>query len=185
MCSWSRRPTSRIVKSANAASVVAGGTVTYTLLVTNDGPSTAPEVVVDDPLPAGVTVLDTSASQGTCAVAVGGVTCRFGALAAGGSAQATITATVAVDAAGATLVNEASVVGGIFDPRLQNNRSSASITVTELPTLLPQPVPDPLIGPALTITKIVDRDDGHHRRPTDLQGDRRESRVGSRDVPWS
>ena len=57
-----------IVKSASAVTVPAGGTVTYTLLVTNDGPSTAPAVVVDDPLPAGVTVVDTSASQGTCAV---------------------------------------------------------------------------------------------------------------------
>ena len=150
-----------IVKSAGSVTVPPGGTVTYTLLVSNDGPSAAPAVVVDDPLPAGVTVVDTSASQGTCAVVVGGVTCRFGALAAGGSAQATITATVAASTAGTTLVNEASVVGGIFDPRLQNNRSTASTTVAEISTPLPQPVPEPqpqpATAPALAITKVVDR----------------------------
>ena len=146
-----------IVKSASAATVPAGGTVTYTLLVSNDGPSTAPAVVVEDPLPAGVTVVDTSPSQGTCAVVAGGVTCRFGALAAGGSAQATITATVAANAAGTTLVNEASVVGGIFDPRLQNNSSTVSTTVTAIPTALPDPRRRPSTAPALAITKAVDR----------------------------
>ena len=146
-----------IVKSANSATVQAGDTFTYTLVVTNDGPSTAPSVVVEDPLPADVTVVGTSPSQGTCAVVAGGVTCRFGALASGGSAQATITVTVATDAAGTTLVNEASVIGGIFDPRLQNNSSTVSTTVTAIPSALPDPAPPPAGAPALAITKVVDR----------------------------
>ena len=146
-----------IVKSANAATVQAGDTFTYTLMVFNDGPSTAPSVVVEDALPADVTVVSTSPSQGTCAEVAGGVTCQFGALASGGSAQATITVTVAADAGGTTLVNVASVVGGVFDPRLQNNSSTVSTTVTAIPTALPDPAPQPAGAPALAITKAVNR----------------------------
>ena len=49
-----RRPTSSITKSDGVADVVAGTSTTYTIMVTNNGPSTEPAgVVLDDPIPGG------------------------------------------------------------------------------------------------------------------------------------
>ena len=146
-----------IVKSANAASVVAGGTFTYTLLVTNDGPSTAPAVVVDDPLPVGVTVIDTTASQGTCVVGVGVV--RAGSARSSPAVRRRRRSPPPSPSAPQARHSstEASVVGGIFDPRLQNNSSTVSTTVTAIPTALPDPAPQPAGAPALAITKAVNR----------------------------
>src|SRR5207253_4450212 len=45
-----------IVKKASASSVIVGGTLTYTLTVTNHGPSDATNMSINDPLPAGFTV---------------------------------------------------------------------------------------------------------------------------------
>src|SRR5581483_12150500 len=44
-----------IVKTASPGSVLRGGNVTYTLTVTNNGPTTDTNVQVADSLPAGVT----------------------------------------------------------------------------------------------------------------------------------
>lgn len=142
-----------IQKTASATTVVAGGTLTYTLVVTNAGPNMAPGVTVDDPLPAAVTAVRTTSSQGSCTIAAAGVTCALGNLAAGGQAEVTITVDVATSAAGASLANTATVDSGVLDPRPQDNSASTSTDVTAPPT--PQPEPRP--SPSLTITKRVDR----------------------------
>ena len=61
-----------IVKSG-PATVVAGGSVSYSLVVANNGPSDAANLSVTDTLPAGVTFvsatgdrLDVHATSGTC-----------------------------------------------------------------------------------------------------------------------
>jgi uncharacterized repeat protein (TIGR01451 family) len=56
---------------------------TYRIAVQNHGPSDAIGVVVTDTLPAGVTFESAVPSQGSCAQAVGTVTCALGTLAAG------------------------------------------------------------------------------------------------------
>ncbi len=137
-----------ITKTASAASVPAGGTLTYTLVVTNAGPNDAPGVVVDDALPASLTATATSASQGTCTIATGDVRCALGTLASGGQAQVLITTRVAASAGGTTVVNTASVASAITDLRPTNNQSSASTTITTL---------SPAGGPLLAITKRVNR----------------------------
>ena len=59
-------------------SVVAGGSFTYTITVSNDGPSDADNVVLTDPIPDGFTV--TNIDQGSCSVTLGVVECNIGTL---------------------------------------------------------------------------------------------------------
>lgn len=82
-----------IVKTASPDPALAGNDLTYTLTVTNNGPRDATNVVVNDTLPAGVTWVSTTPSQGACS-APSGVTCELGAIANGGSATVDIVVTV-------------------------------------------------------------------------------------------
>ena len=60
-----------IAKTDGVASVVAGTSTTYTITVTNNGPSDEPAgVVVSDPIPAGT---NGSESEADCSIAVGHV----------------------------------------------------------------------------------------------------------------
>ena len=64
-----------VSKQGEPNPVVAGGQVTYTVTVSNDGPSTARDVTITDTLPAGFAYVAGSASpsQGTCEEPSGGV----------------------------------------------------------------------------------------------------------------
>ncbi len=108
--------------------VIAGQRLTYTLLVTNDGPSDATGVTVADTLPAGVTYVSATSSQGTVSASGGILTAALGNLAHG--AQATITIAVDVDpSARGTLVNTASVSGNETETDLTNNEDEVSTQV--------------------------------------------------------
>jgi uncharacterized repeat protein (TIGR01451 family) len=102
-----------------------GGSITYQLAVGNAGPANATGVTVNDPLPAGETLVSATPSQGTCS---DNVTCNLGAIAAGGSATITIVANVTA-ACGSTLTNTATVSGDQPDPNTANNSSSTSAFV--------------------------------------------------------
>ncbi|WP_353648310.1 LPXTG cell wall anchor domain-containing protein [Nakamurella sp. A5-74] len=119
----------------DATGVVAGTTVTYTLTVTNAGPSIAAGSAVTDTLPAGLTVLPggLSTSGGTCTASTDrtGVSCDFGTIPAGESRVVVIEALVASGtAAGTVLTNRASVSGTTADPTPANNTASVDVTVT-------------------------------------------------------
>ena len=119
----------RISKSDSADPVNAGGSFTYTLTVTNDGPSTANGVVVTDVLPAGVSFDTGSASQGTVTESSGTVTANVGTLASG--ASATITLNVDVDnSARGTLTNAVSVTSTETDTNSANNSDTEPTTIT-------------------------------------------------------
>ena len=128
-----------VSKTANglaSAPVGEGGTVTYSVTATNNGPSDASGVAVADTLPAGLTLDSASASQG----AWDGATWSVGTLANGASATLTITATVNAGQGGATIHNAATVSGGPGDPIPGNDSSTADVVV-------PRPTAD------LSITK--------------------------------
>jgi uncharacterized repeat protein (TIGR01451 family) len=116
-----------IVKTMGKAQ--AGQPLTYTLAVTNAGPSAASAVTVKDSLPAGTTFKSASPSQGTCSASGQTVTCQLGPLAAGGSAQVSITVEVAGTATG-SLRNVATVEGPEPDPDKSNNQSAVEGPVT-------------------------------------------------------
>lgn len=113
-------------KSDSPDPVVAGEGLTYTLTITNDGPSDAPAVVVRDMLPAGIT-LDSVAGTGgaKCTEGTPGdpsdpTTCEFGTLGASTSESVTINATVLPDTRG-TIRNEAEASSDNPDPDDRNN----------------------------------------------------------------
>lgn len=82
-----------LVKTGTAT-ITQGGTVTYTVTVTNSGTAAADNVVISDDVDDSFTGVTATSTRGTCSV--GGnnrVTCNVGTLAGGTSATITITAT--------------------------------------------------------------------------------------------
>jgi uncharacterized repeat protein (TIGR01451 family) len=108
------------VTKTGPAFVQSGGTITYVITVKNAGPANATNVTVNDPLPAGETLVSATPSQGTCGDTV---TCNLGSIASGGSATVTIVATVTA-ASGSTICNTAKVSGDQPDPDTDNNSST-------------------------------------------------------------
>ncbi len=109
-----------IVKSAMPPSTVAsGGVLTYTLVVTNNGPASATNVIVTDPLPSDVNYY--SVTPNTCSEAGGTVTCLLGTIANAGSVTVTIV-TVAGSTPG-SVTNTATVSADQTDPNTNNNTS--------------------------------------------------------------
>lgn len=120
-----------IVKSG-PATAAAGGTVAWTLVATNNGPSAATGIVVADALPQGVTFVSATPAQGTCSAGGQQVTCTVGALAAGASTQIQVVGQVSAALENATVVNVAAITGEQPDPNQSNNRS-------EVPTRIGPP----------------------------------------------
>ncbi|MBE2317197.1 DUF11 domain-containing protein [Solirubrobacter sp. CPCC 204708] len=117
-----------IVKSGPAA-VEAGGTVAWTLAVSNAGPSTATAVRVIDTLPSGVELVGATPTQGSCAAAGGTVECSLATLPSGAAVQIQVVARVPAALEGATLVNRASVAGEQPDPNPADDASSSTTRV--------------------------------------------------------
>jgi uncharacterized repeat protein (TIGR01451 family) len=107
--------------------VVAGSNVTYLISVTNQGPSTATGVVVNDPLPPLVTLLATNTTQGTISISNHTLICALGALTNGASATITV---VAATTTSGTLTNTASLSATEPDPNPANNTATATTTVS-------------------------------------------------------
>jgi uncharacterized repeat protein (TIGR01451 family) len=111
---------------ASPEPVVLGGTVTYTMSVTNNGPSPASGIVVTNLLPASMAILSAKASQGSLTVSSNVVICSLGSLAAGAHASAVITATATTEG---SFVAVANVTANQLDPISNNNTASATSTV--------------------------------------------------------
>jgi uncharacterized repeat protein (TIGR01451 family) len=113
-----------IVKTGPAF-VQSGGSITYQIVVSNAGPADATNVTVNDPLPAGETLISATASQGSCGNAV---VCNLGTILNGGSATVTIVANVTASS-GSTLTNTATVSADQPDANPANNSSTTSAFV--------------------------------------------------------
>lgn len=64
----------QVTKTGAPTSVVAGQTVTYTMTVTNDGPSNGTAVSLSDNIPDGIQVISVAGTVGTTAIASGSIT---------------------------------------------------------------------------------------------------------------
>jgi uncharacterized repeat protein (TIGR01451 family) len=127
------------VRSAISGPAVAGKPLSYTLTVTNNGPSDADGVVLTNTLPMGTRLVSAVPGQGDeCRIepenaTTGTVICRLGLLSGGGTA--TVTIILAVDesltpASAETMVHSAKVVSGQIDPYLSNNELIELIPVS-------------------------------------------------------
>jgi uncharacterized repeat protein (TIGR01451 family) len=120
-----------VSKSDSPDPVVAGQVITYTVRITNTGPSDAENVRLIDRLPPGVTVTGVGTSNGaTCATGTAGsavdrLTCGLGTLHATGAvttAGVTVVARVGADVqAGTLLENDVFVTADVFDDNNANN----------------------------------------------------------------
>lgn len=137
-----------LTKTAGAATVNAGESVTFDIVVANAGPSTAANVTVEDALPVGLTLVEASVDLGNGPQPCGGVLCGVGDLASGTSATVRITALAAADlAAGTVLTNVAQVRSATAEADLADNRAQAAVTVTTLAqiTLNKEDLLDPVV----------------------------------------
>lgn len=136
--------------------VLVGGALTYSIVVTNQGPSTARNVTVTHLLPSSVIFSTASCSQGSWSQAGGLVTCYLGTIAAGG--QATISVAGNPTTAGA-ISSTASVTSSEADPNPSDN--SATVVTQVIPPTADlavglQAVPNPVvINGTLTCTVSV------------------------------
>jgi uncharacterized repeat protein (TIGR01451 family) len=111
-----------IVQTSDAAAGDVGGVATLILSVTNQGPSTATGVVVDDPLPDGLVLVSATPSAGTCS---GALSCSIGQIVPG----STVTIRVRATAVRAGVVaNLARVRGTSADSNPANDSSTYSLT---------------------------------------------------------
>jgi uncharacterized repeat protein (TIGR01451 family) len=109
--------------TANPHPVLVGQVLTYTLTITNAGPSDATDVTLSNQFPATVSLVSVQPSQGSCSGTTT-LSCSLGAVISG--ADASIEIQVIPNQAG-QITDTASVTNSTSDPDLSNN--SASITV--------------------------------------------------------
>ena len=142
-----------ITKTDSPDPVAAGGDLTYTLTVLNNGPSASTGATVTDVLPAGVSF----SSSGDCTEAGGTVTCAIGALGVGASQMVSFVVTVDPSQT-AAISNTATVAANETDPVAGNDSATATTTVatnTDL-SLVKTDAPDPVTaGEDLTYTLTV------------------------------
>jgi uncharacterized repeat protein (TIGR01451 family) len=119
-----------VTKTDSPDPAKSGATLTYTIVVTNNGPATANGVTVSDQLPKQAGFGSVTTTQGSCTAkpAKRTVTCTIGTLTSG--ASATIVITVKPTNPG-TLTNTVTVSStSPADPNTANNRAVATTTVT-------------------------------------------------------
>ncbi len=113
-----------------------GDTVTYTITVTNLGPSLANSVVVSDNLPAGLAFVSSTATGGGVSGGTGNArTISYAALAVGASETITLVATVDCAVPDGALGNTATASSTTTDP-VPVNDSASSITMVSNPPML-------------------------------------------------
>ncbi|MEK7247670.1 MAG: DUF11 domain-containing protein [Chloroflexota bacterium] len=122
------------MKADSPDPVNVGGTLTYTVTVTNISSLAAANVVVTDQMPASVNVISATPSQGSCT----GTTCNLGTVNAGAAATIQYVVTVK-DGAAPKITNTACVATSTPDSNIANNCDDEDTNV---------PTPTPLLATA-------------------------------------
>jgi uncharacterized repeat protein (TIGR01451 family) len=121
-----------VVVSSGPRSAVIGQVVTYTLTVTNHGPSDDPDVRFQELLPAGLSFVSASSTQGNQPTySAGTLSAELGALGSGRSATITISVMPVLGPPGGLPI-VASVEGSDTDLDLTNNEATTLLNVTSV-----------------------------------------------------
>jgi uncharacterized repeat protein (TIGR01451 family) len=127
-------PADLSVTKSGPATVTAGNQLTYTMSVTNNGPSTATNVIVKDTLPAGVGFQTTSIVCKSGTITSG---CNIGTMANGASTTFTLTIKVPADFLSSRgvstldITNTVTVSSDQLDPDTSSNTATATTSVVE------------------------------------------------------
>jgi uncharacterized repeat protein (TIGR01451 family) len=158
-----------ITNTPSSTSVPAGSNITYTQVVTNNGPAASPNTSVTESLPANTSFVSATAPTGwACSLITtttpNTINCAettAPALPSGNTATITVVVTVTAGTANGTIITDtASVVSGVEDPNTGNNNATANVTVASATqsdlavtsTASPNPVTD---GNNISYTQIV------------------------------
>jgi uncharacterized repeat protein (TIGR01451 family) len=151
-------------KTVSPDLVAPGDEVTYLLTVTNRSGFSADGVQLDDPLPAGMTLISAEAlDQGTCS---GAVTCSLGTLAGSATARVRVRARVGAQQGPGGLPNTARVTSSRPDHFPGDNEDSTVVNVRLTANLqtAKQLVSSPRAGRPVTWRVIV-QNTGPHNSP--------------------
>lgn len=122
-----------ITKTAAPEPVIAGNLLTYTITVTNGGPSTAQNVAISDPLTAGTTFVSGKDGNGTTVCTLNQastVVCNLGTLQPLASVTVYITVKVSASLPDITVLqNTVTVTSTTSDPNAINNSATSSTNV--------------------------------------------------------
>jgi uncharacterized repeat protein (TIGR01451 family) len=130
------------IQTSNPAPVVGGTAFGYTVVMTNPDGVAATNVVMTDPMPPGINVVNMSiagpqAGSFSCTAPPlgtnGTVACRATSLAAGGTATVSITAQTDADMAGGNRTNTARIVAGgseALDSVMINLQNNANLSLS-------------------------------------------------------
>ena len=122
-----------VTKSDSRDPVGAGPQLTYTIVVTNNGPDPATGVTLVDTLPDGVAFVSSVPGAPACTEVSAVVTCSLGGLTSGQSTQVTIV--VNMDPGlldGVSLTNQTTIIANEPDPDTTNNTAAESTIVTAI-----------------------------------------------------
>ncbi len=112
--------------------VIAGNNITYTVVITNNGPGTASTVAFTEPIPANTTFVSAATTSGTGGWTCTGISisCTNPSFASGASTTFTVVVTVgAGTASGTVITSTASVSSSTTDPNPGNNFAIATVVV--------------------------------------------------------
>jgi uncharacterized repeat protein (TIGR01451 family) len=108
------------ITKSGPASAAAGFPIIYTITITNNGPSDAVAVTVNDPTPAGTTFVSNS---GACTTPF---PCALGTLTPGQTKTITTTFTTPANFTGSSIANSATVTTATTDPNAGNNTATVT-----------------------------------------------------------
>jgi uncharacterized repeat protein (TIGR01451 family) len=117
-----------VTKRANRSTVTVGQRLSYTVVVTNNGPAAAQDVKVTDTVSRRASVISVSATAGSCTDSIP-ITCSLGTLESG--ASVTITVVIKPRASGRAR-NAASATGSGTDSNPDNNLDTVDVNVRKV-----------------------------------------------------
>ena len=163
-----------ITKTVTPDPPVPGAPVSFTLTVQDNGPSTAVDAVVTDPLNPAVLAPSAASSAGTCALPSGVATCELGSLKPGAT-PVTITVSGTLDPSfSGALSNTATITSATADPDLANNAATVTAPAARAADLTMTKTASPAsVAPGAPVTfalKVTNRgpSDAHQVVITDV-----------------